>query len=137
MAYTWYCCGCSFGPHDADLQSTCLECGERRCEDCTYERQPSMDACHELSPYPVPTSTCHHTSHHLGVSPAMANLALPNGPSLGFENVSGCGIPNMSNEGVKTAGGALYICCQCQDGPKLWDNQPKCYDNALIDFYST
>ncbi|OJJ32246.1 hypothetical protein ASPWEDRAFT_44334 [Aspergillus wentii DTO 134E9] len=23
-------------------------------------------------------------------------------------------------------GGSLYVCCQCNDGPKLWDSQPRC-----------
>jgi hypothetical protein len=38
MASLWYCCKCTFGPHNSSLYDTCIQCGDSRCARCTEEK---------------------------------------------------------------------------------------------------
>lgn len=34
----WYCCQCTFGPHNSHLYDSCVTCGEYRCPNCVEEK---------------------------------------------------------------------------------------------------
>lgn len=131
MASLWYCCGCNFGPHNSALYDSCINCGLYRCARCVDEKVSDHlnnhhhTHCHETSPYPsvAPTNTAR-------------TLSLNAMPSIPVPDLSGVRPLYRPSPAVPTAPlGApsqhysqtyMYICCNCQDGPKVYNVQPVC-----------
>ncbi|KAF7592635.1 hypothetical protein BBP40_012657 [Aspergillus hancockii] len=64
------------------------------------------------------------------VSSTMEYDSIVQRPSLFYATVPDSSLHGLSNQeasGTHIYGNSyLYICCQCNDGPKLYNNQPKC-----------
>lgn len=131
MATLWYCCGCKFGPHNSALYDACIQCSKQRCPSCVDEkvsqRMVSHD-CHTVSPYPGVASldTPRVAPLETRPTPIVSGLAELPRPRSPFH----ASISNLSPEALGTmqfyGETYMYICCQCRDGPKIWNNQPKC-----------
>ncbi|KAJ6072316.1 hypothetical protein N7467_010401 [Penicillium canescens] len=143
MASLWYCCGCNFGPHNSSLYDACIQCGTRRCARCTDEKislSMNMDlntsshshshshshSCDPTSPYPaaVPMNSPRTTA-------LVTKAMLPQVPELPrVRTLLSADYTDMSPAslaGVRLHGETyMYICCQCNDGPKIYNHQPKC-----------
>ncbi|KAJ5317505.1 hypothetical protein N7508_002013 [Penicillium antarcticum] len=145
MASLWYCCGCNFGPHNSSLYDSCIQCGVRRCARCTEEKisdSINMDlnmsshshshshshSCDITSPYPA---AVHMDSPHTGTINTRA--ILPQVPELpGVRPLLRAEDRDMSSSslaGARVHGATyMYICCNCGDGPKIYNVQPKCIE---------
>lgn len=129
MSSSWYCCDCQFGPHDFGLHSTCFQCGTMRCDDCSIETSSFDDTTHccshELPAYPSVTNS--QISHgtpvtQLGAMPPTMSLTTTFNPGLSLFQGSG-----STTSGIMTHGATyMYFCCQCNDGPKVYNVQPQC-----------
>ncbi|OQE19385.1 hypothetical protein PENSTE_c015G06824 [Penicillium steckii] len=135
MVSLWYCCECSFGPHNSALYDACINCGEQRCTFCNEEKAYDGDCLnshthshsHGPSPYPamVKLNTARTLSHNTQSMP----VALPD--LVGIRPLSR---PQPTTQMSSSLGGpahvhghtSMYVCCQCNDGPKVWDQQPRC-----------
>ncbi|PYI19496.1 hypothetical protein BO86DRAFT_208706 [Aspergillus japonicus CBS 114.51] len=134
----WTCCTCLHGLHQIDLHTECLQCGHQRCPSCPVDNRDadmSLHSCHEMSPYPsAPAhSVCAHSldaPRHRHV-PSMMDCRNPIPQPLTvfgdvrrpcLQDVAGQRLP----EDRAQTRGNLYFCCQCGDGPKLYQNQPRC-----------
>lgn len=137
MSSLWYCCGCNFGPHNSALYDACINCGTMRCHMCVHEKVANRlsshahshshsDGGHTTSPYPSavtvsasPVSLGPRTMHPSGVAdlPQIRPLSRqsPAAPALTF----GGGLQVYSQT-------YMYVCCKCQDGPKVYNVQPQC-----------
>ncbi|KAJ5099426.1 hypothetical protein N7532_006427 [Penicillium argentinense] len=136
MATLWFCCGCQFGPHNAALYDSCINCGDRRCAACVEEKVVGSDAlrahshdhghCHATSPYP--SAVALDTSHTLPLDTRSMSVALPELP--GVRPLSRLRpTPQTTLFGGVTQTYSqtyMYICCQCHDGPKVYNVQPQC-----------
>lgn len=147
----WYCCSCGFGPCNDSLDYFCPSCQERRCYNCKTSRISNrygygLPREVETNPYPkASTST--------GFNPNAYNV---NAPSLPFnisqQHLEGTSLtltptqrpptclatghrhladgPSISailqHGGLTKKSPSSYYCCQCHDGPKLYDVQPVC-----------
>lgn len=129
MSWTWYCCDCQFGPHSVELHNTCIECGTMRCDDCSLEVNTSdyntTHSCsHELPAYPsTPVQSCTGTSlsQIRTMAPITNNTTFTPGLSLAQ------GLSSGGHSGIKNYGATyMYFCCQCNDGPKVYNVQPRC-----------
>lgn len=134
MTSTWYCCGCQFGPHNGNMYDSCVNCGNKRCDQCTDEeakkhlRDSSDSQCHhEISPWPsvVALDTARTASLADDLSPCLSededlSQIRPSPRSMHTARPSRLGASQL---GPKTG---LYICCKCQDGPKVYKVQPIC-----------
>ncbi|RAL08599.1 uncharacterized protein BO97DRAFT_408273 [Aspergillus homomorphus CBS 101889] len=131
----WTCCTCLHGLHQIDLHTECLQCGESRCPNCpvdSRDMEMSLYTCHEMSPYPsTPAhSVCAHSLDSLAMVPSRLNCRAPSPqPMSVFSDVrrplhelAGQALPADRTQ----TRGNLYFCCQCGDGPKLYQNQPRC-----------
>ncbi|RAK98836.1 uncharacterized protein BO80DRAFT_146037 [Aspergillus ibericus CBS 121593] len=133
MSALWYCCECSCGPHQIGLDTACTQCGEPRCEDCSMDTQhpaTSLHHCHETSPYPQAPAP-RPSSPSMNLAANMASLRGCNTlqrPTLYHADVRQHYMPSVNSQQLQgTVGHSnLYFCCQCGDGPKLYQNQPKC-----------
>lgn len=137
MPSLWYCCECSFGPHNAALYVSCISCNARRCGSCREEKvqdslhtHSSSHSCHETSPYPtaINLNTTHMPS--LDTQPMLpAGIDLPQIRSLR----PGLAVPPpyIALAGLQATTYSqtyMYICCNCNDGPKVYNVQPKCIE---------
>lgn len=52
MHTLWFCCGCNFGPHNAAIYDTCINCGKHACSLCTHEQVPGLSDGLEVSQSP-------------------------------------------------------------------------------------
>lgn len=137
MASLWYCCGCNFGPHNSTLYGACINCGDERCAFCPEEKcydSLRMNAnthththCHEASPYPSVVAV--DTAQTLSLNTKSTPIPLPDLPGMRplsrLRQSDAQSLP-LGGSAKVYSHGSLYVCCQCQDGPKLWDNQPQC-----------
>lgn len=129
MSCSWYCCDCQFGPHSFDLHNACLECGTMRCDDCSMETtsfdSSTIHSCsNEVPAYPsIPSQSCHGTSlNQLRTMPSATGLSTTFSPGLSLSRDAGSPV-----HGVKVYGATyMYFCCQCGDGPKVYNHQPQC-----------
>ncbi|KAJ5461691.1 uncharacterized protein N7458_003243 [Penicillium daleae] len=135
MATLWYCCGCNFGPFDSDLYDSCINCGQRACSECprekvnisNYNHPHSAHGCHESSPYPsvVAFNTAHtvaldtKTMSATGLGDLHTIRSLSRRMPLNMASP----FPGAVNFYSQTY---MYICCKCGDGPKVYNNQPRC-----------
>lgn len=130
MASVWYCCGCSFGPHNVDLYDACISCGRRRCSQCVDEKTSlrlSCRQCPESSLYPDPVAIDTPHRYAFGMS-----KMLPTG--LGGLSQARARHPpaptasqSLLGSGVQLYGQTyMYVCCRCNDGPKVYNVQPQC-----------
>ena len=129
---SWYCCDCQSGPHNLDLHSACLDCGSMRCDDCSIVPTSSdnrnetvtMHSCsHELPAFAsAPSHNCHGTALPplRPSSPAMNPSTLDYGLSL--PHGAGATVPGAKQHGTTY----MYFCCKCNDGPKVYNVQPRC-----------
>ncbi|KAJ5913343.1 hypothetical protein N7504_002226 [Penicillium tannophilum] len=137
MPSLWYCCECSFGPHNAAIHAACISCTRRRCSSCREEKvqdslhiHSSSHSCHETSPYP--TAVNFNAAHIPSLdtrSMLPAGIDLPQIRSLR---------PGLAAPPTYSALGGMqattysqtymYICCQCKDGPKVYNHQPRCIE---------
>ncbi|KAJ5240988.1 uncharacterized protein N7469_002579 [Penicillium citrinum] len=134
MASLWYCCGCSFGPHNSALYDACINCGEHRCDFCNEEKTYDSDSLnlhahsqsHGPSPYPatVQLNTARTLSHNTQSMP----IALPDLTGIRPLSRLRPTTQTSSLRGPAHIQGhtAMYICCKCNDGPKVWDIEPRC-----------
>ncbi|PYH84732.1 hypothetical protein BO82DRAFT_389762 [Aspergillus uvarum CBS 121591] len=133
----WTCCTCLHGLHQIDIHTECLQCGHQRCPSCPVDNRDadmSLHSCHEMSPYPsTPAhSACAHSldaPRHRHV-PSMMDCRNPIPQPLSvfgdvrrpfLQDLAGQRLP----EDRAQTRGNLYFCCQCGDGPKLYQNQPR------------
>ncbi|CEJ60202.1 hypothetical protein PMG11_08786 [Penicillium brasilianum] len=138
MATLWYCCGCNFGPFNADLYDSCINCGKYACSMCTREKVTNSNydhtshfhaahGCHESSPYPsavtmgpphsVSLQTKAMAATGLGDLHSIRSLSrrMPLALASPFPGAMQCYTETY-----------MYICCRCGDGPKVYNNQPRC-----------
>ncbi|PYH98498.1 hypothetical protein BO71DRAFT_395278 [Aspergillus ellipticus CBS 707.79] len=132
MSGLWYCCDCSHGPHQVGLQRACAQCGEERCPDCPLDTQDSatsVHTCHEMSPYPsAPAPQGREPSlNTVANMPSITGYAQSlRQPSLSHRHVHiQHGMPGKDSRGI-VGHASLYYCCQCGDGPKIYEHQPRC-----------
>ncbi|PYH48943.1 uncharacterized protein BP01DRAFT_116753 [Aspergillus saccharolyticus JOP 1030-1] len=132
----WTCCTCLHGLHQIDVHTECLQCGEARCPNCPIDSRDadmSLHSCHEISPYPATTahSVCSHSlevvRHMPPITESRSSILQPlpvfddvRRPRL--QELAGHPLQNFQ---MQTRGN-LYFCCRCGDGPKVYENQPKC-----------
>ena len=131
----WYCCGCSFGPFNATLDDSCMNCYRRRCSSCSVEKvadslnTSSHAHCHETSPYPAAVNFHRSSSPELDIKPMLpAGIDLPRVRSLRPDlAASASSFSSFGQPPVHSYGGThMYICCHCHDGPKVYNVQPRC-----------
>uniref|UniRef100_A0A093UVB6 Synaptotagmin-like protein 4 n=1 Tax=Talaromyces marneffei PM1 TaxID=1077442 RepID=A0A093UVB6_TALMA len=149
----WYCCGCGYGPCNYSIDDYCPDCQRRRCGACKiarisnrYNYSYQLQGVAETNPYPeVFTAAGFDTNtydihpllrpfkpshgHHERISLALRPSQLPptlldtghqvltDSPSIG---------DIFQHGGLKNSRPVTYYCCQCNDGPKLYANQPRC-----------
>jgi hypothetical protein len=142
----WYCCACNFGPNNFDIDLNCPSCYTRRCHGCTLE-MASHSYHAGTSPYPgVPqllilTNAGHTHCGETSNRPSGGTLSSSPSSFCGRPPVpSSAGDPDMHQASIADShdllqhggimnqrpSGAGYYCCQCKDGPKLWEVQPVC-----------
>lgn len=132
MSSHWNCDSCNFGPHSVELHKSCMRCGTPRSANGSSEDMHShhgLHMCGAMSPYPAPVQSHGLSSSPLKGSPPVINRSSSMSSLFGGEvhdrptsNLASYGVP-----GVRTYGQThLYICCQCNDGPKTYNMQPKC-----------
>ncbi|EIT81238.1 hypothetical protein F9C07_11719 [Aspergillus flavus] len=86
-----------------------------------------MPCYHEMSPFsqvPGRKERRDSVSSLASVSSTMEDDSLVHRPSMSYVNVPDSSLHGLSGR-VRT-NGYLYICCNCHDGPKLYNNQPRC-----------
>lgn len=136
MPTLWYCCECNFGPHNSALHDACINCGNQRCDECVDEKvsmrlndlSNSPSHCHhETSPYPsvVAINTAHALSLDTKQIAPVRTADLPQ-----VRPLSGPGPAVLASPlggGLKLYNQTyMYVCCNCNDGPKVYDVQPVC-----------
>ena len=133
MASLWYCCSCNFGPHNSSLYDACIQCGTARCARCVDEKislnmnvHSHSHSCDTTSAYPavVPVSsprtpTLKSTTMSIVVPELPGLRPLPRADCTGVSPASLGGIRSHSET-------YMYICCGCNDGPKIYNHQPQC-----------
>jgi hypothetical protein len=132
MGCLWYCCRCNFGPHNSSLYSACIQCGTARCHRCTDQKISDNMNVHShshsydpTSAYPdaVPMSSPRTPTF----TSTTTSIVVPELPGVRPLPRADCTyVPPASLAGTKSHGTYMYICCQCNDGPKIYDHQPKC-----------
>ncbi|KAJ5665501.1 uncharacterized protein N7477_007949 [Penicillium maclennaniae] len=131
MASLWYCCDCSFGPHNSALYESCVNCQRRRCPACAEEKAAdSLNThnhthCHETSPYPSVASFRTARTMSLQTVPAIPTPDLPSVRPLhrAAPAMHAPPVGTTTNYYTQTY---MYICCHCNDGPKVYNVQPVC-----------
>ncbi|KAJ5619352.1 hypothetical protein N7510_003336 [Penicillium lagena] len=140
MSSVWYCCECSFGPHNGDLYDSCISCGRTRCSLCDEEKisRRMLAASHSLphlpSPYAVAAASLDGSQtfcYKSKATPSYTEL-LEDEPrlrplerdSLITHPASSTAIPVHGMQSCSDT--YMYICCQCDDGPKVYNHQPQC-----------
>ncbi|KAH8701847.1 hypothetical protein BGW36DRAFT_371678 [Talaromyces proteolyticus] len=139
MPYTtvWYCCNCSYGPCNLELDIACPMCGTRRCDGCKIEVmnsvystfppaqgpiRPSMELSQTCNTF-LPTCNSIHHSEGLSIPTFSAVGRLPfiaeSGTASAYNIFGHSGL-------LRQLPNNYYYCCQCNDGPKMYDNQPQC-----------
>ncbi|KAK6831885.1 hypothetical protein RU639_002752 [Aspergillus parasiticus] len=86
-----------------------------------------MPCYHEMSSFsqvPGRKERRDSVSSLASVSSTMEDDSLVHRPSMSYVNVPDSSLHGLSGH-VRT-NGYLYICCNCQDGPKLYNIQPRC-----------
>lgn len=130
MASLWYCCGCNFGPHNSALYDACINCGSRRCRQCVDEKVSMRlnTNSDETSPYPsvVALDTAHTLSldTQKGLSIMTADAELPEIRPLSRQGHAA--LPSRLGGSQLYSQTYMYVCCQCRDGPKVYNVQPVC-----------
>ncbi|KAJ5689507.1 hypothetical protein N7462_003899 [Penicillium macrosclerotiorum] len=138
----WYCCECNFGPHNSDLYDACISCGREHCYRCVEEKvigsnyahsHSNAHASHGTSAYP--SAVAGHTAGMLSLEATPEAITPVKPMSLGTDLAS---IRNLSRPKQATSASPfngpvpvyghtyMYICCRCNDGPKVFEVQPKC-----------
>jgi hypothetical protein len=147
----WYCCSCGFGPCNESIDYFCPNCQERRCNGCKTSRISNrynyrLPGEAEINPYPEAFAAVSFTANTYNITTSLrpftpphqhlerASLALTptqvpptclrtahqhstDSPSIG---------EIFQHGGLKNSHPNAYYCCNCNDGPKLYDNQPRC-----------
>lgn len=141
MTTLWFCCGCNFGPFNADLYDSCINCGKLACPSCTHEKVSMTDTnynshnhnhsahgCHDPSPYPSAVGI--NTAHSLSLGTKTLSPTglgdLHNIRSLSQRMPAAMASPFPAGAAQCYTETAMYVCCQCGDGPKVYDHQPRC-----------
>lgn len=133
MATNWYCCECNFGPHNSDLYVACINCSKRRCSRCLVEK--AVDSltthnhahCHETSPYPSVASIDTVRPLSFMKMPTIPTPDLPGIRPLYRPGPAALVTPLGTTTSYYTQT-FMYICCQCNDGPKVYNVQPVCVE---------
>ncbi|KAJ5958473.1 uncharacterized protein N7479_005623 [Penicillium vulpinum] len=133
MAFLWYCCGCNFGPYNSALYDSCIECGRARCAGCVAQKASDnmdlhshSDNFNPISAYPtavsmdLPRTPTLKTTAMSIVVPELAGLGPL--PRADFTGISPASLPGTR----QNSGTYMYICCSCNDGPKIHNHQPQC-----------
>ncbi|KAK1138782.1 hypothetical protein N8T08_001783 [Aspergillus melleus] len=133
MSSHWNCESCNYGPHSVELHKSCMRCGSPRTSTMSEETHShhGLHMCSAMSPYPTPVQSHGLSSSPLkGSSPVIMHGSSLRQPSLFGGEVIDRPTSNLANygiEGVKTYNQTyMYICCQCNDGPKIYNVQPRC-----------
>lgn len=152
MRMVWYCCKCHFGPHDENLYVACIQCGARRCQFCPTEQvdaDMALSGSEPVPPYPcgpdppapeVLEKGARLSNSKMDLLIPSAPLPLPSLSAMGRDSTqikhhglyhrgpssALIGNPDMNGTYAAPADGHLYICCQCGDGPKIYEVQPQC-----------
>lgn len=142
---SWYCCHCKMGPNSPDIDLSCPSCYHPRCYDCPQEMASTYSDA-EQSLYPGSLQSPIISHHHTCETSDQKNGPPPLSPSVfGFHGLSRppssttrslemhptCASDHLD---IRHHGGILnqrptataYYCCQCSDGPKLYEVQPVC-----------
>ncbi|KXG49897.1 uncharacterized protein PGRI_058650 [Penicillium griseofulvum] len=130
MASLWYCCGCNFGPHNSSLYDSCIQCGQVRCARCLDEKvSDNMNVhshnCDPTSAYPAAVNMDSPRTPTLKTT-AMS-IVVPELPGLRPLRADCTDISSVSLPGTRyNSETYMYICCACNDGPKIYNHQPQC-----------
>ncbi|KAJ5146100.1 uncharacterized protein N7515_000664 [Penicillium bovifimosum] len=140
MTSLWYCCGCNFGPHNSSLYVSCIQCGEARCPRCIEQKEDSLsininidshshshsNSCNPISAYP--TAVMNSPPSTPTLEPTASPIVVPDLPGLRtLPRVDCSGISPVSLSGTRyNSETYMYICCECNDGPKIYNHQPQC-----------
>jgi hypothetical protein len=135
----WYCCRCHFGPLNVSNDVACPNCDRKRCPDCPVQMayaKKALGGDEGTSPYPgVPGIFDPERQHYAAISsPSRSGLSLTASPSLHLTASAGI---NRQRGGTVTCPSKtyIYICCQCNDGPKVYNHQVMCVncDHLICD----
>ncbi|KAJ5104938.1 hypothetical protein NUU61_002285 [Penicillium alfredii] len=140
MPSLWYCCECSFGPHNSALYDACIQCGNTRCTRCLEEKislkmnMNNTPCCHTTSPYPAiaaldpsrPVSPSSSPRPLLPLPSTMDLTALPHVRSSLLHEDQTRFSPASVGPTHLYSQTYMYICCKCNDGPKVYNHQPRC-----------
>jgi hypothetical protein len=142
----WYCCDCGFGPWNESIDYFCPNCQARRCSNCKASKISNrynygLPGEPEVNPFPeVFTAAGFDTNtssrpfnlpqiHHEKISETLRPpRILPTYFGTGHQHSTDR--PSISD--IFQYGGLInshpnaYYCCSCNDGPKLYENQPRC-----------
>lgn len=128
----WYCCNCHYGPHDPAIHAACINCGVKRCDFCPVEvtKNASSRDCDPISPYPSAPIFSPQIPKSYDATFASFGNGLPSVPDRLSANtvLLNRSLPTEFSAPVRTHGPPthMYICCKCGDGPKIFENQPRC-----------
>jgi hypothetical protein len=137
----WYCCKCKLGPWNITLDVSCPNCDEPRCFQCDKESVDMHTAsqmlshrqnfssignthtCNKLQPA---ETLCNQPVHleRTCIAPSLTPTArrplMPEPQAMHTYNIFNFGglLRQMPSN--------FYYCCQCNDGPKMYENQPMC-----------
>lgn len=133
MPILWYCCGCRFGPHNAALYDACINCGSKRCGLCTDEKvarhaNETYQDSYETSPYPsvITLDTNHTLSLDAIKVPSTKSTDIESPETVFSRPQHSTTLPSRLGISQSYSQTYMYICCKCQDGPKVYNVQPVC-----------
>ncbi|OJJ48354.1 hypothetical protein ASPZODRAFT_14495 [Penicilliopsis zonata CBS 506.65] len=139
MPYTtfWYCCHCDYGPHELRYDH-CVDCHRKRCGNCRVQKtQTGTDNHHShdaVSPCPSAVLDMGHSHFEHGLKDSTSSpKAVPDDvfrPSARGPLVNDLAQANFMELVAPSAHVCsttyLYFCCECGDGPKVYDHQQRC-----------
>lgn len=121
----WICCQCNFGPMLICNYPSCLRCQHIHATEgcCTYITENDS------------TSDYEGVSTYQPVNDAPSSVSMKTLSAPKFDSTRRVPFSSPNMMGRQTAAPAartryartdLYICCQCGDGPKVYQNQSRC-----------
>lgn len=157
----WYCCACGFGPCNNSLDSSCPSCHVDRCYNCRTAKISNRYNCG--LPGDAEASLFHKAYTYAGPNADAYNISPPsapfNPPQQHLERASLALTPNQrpptcfhtgnhhsaenpsigeifKHGGLINSSPITWYCCQCNDGPKLYDIQVSCIncDHVICSF---
>lgn len=126
----WFCCQCLFGPNNVSIDLHCPSCGETRCYMCNCDYGYPKDNL-TMSQYPA-TKNAMNTDYpdtdpdHCSTDTRYCHKSHSQSDIHDTSPTNKCAYgDDYDGYGPKTY---YYYCCQCNNGPKIWNHEIICID---------